>query len=113
RRAFWQHHHDARGTVIEAQDDAPRAPVFLEHQRHRALLEIHEEHVSRRVADWLKLEARREIEARARAKAEQLGKQVKRVILRDTKSRWGSCTTDGVLSFSWRLILAPRHVMDY
>jgi len=73
----------------------------------------HEEHVSRRVSDWLKLEARREIEARARAKAEQLGKSVKRVILRDTKSRWGSCTTDGVLSFSWRLILAPRHVMDY
>jgi hypothetical protein len=73
----------------------------------------HEEHVARRVADWLKLEARREIEARARAKAEQLGKTVKRVILRDTKSRWGSCTTDGVLSFSWRLILAPRHVMDY
>jgi predicted metal-dependent hydrolase len=56
----------------------------------------HEEHVSRRVADWLKLEARREIEARARAKAEQIGKTVKRVILRDTKSRWGSC-----------------HVMDY
>jgi predicted metal-dependent hydrolase len=73
----------------------------------------HEDHVSRRVSDWLKLEARREIEARARAKAEQLGKTVKRVILRDTKSRWGSCTTDGVLSFSWRLILAPRHVMDY
>lgn len=73
----------------------------------------HEDHVSRRVSDWLKLEARREIEARARAKAEQLGKVVKRVILRDTKSRWGSCTTDGVLSFSWRLILAPRHVMDY
>jgi len=73
----------------------------------------HEEHVARRVSDWLKLEARREIEARARAKAEQLGKSVKRVILRDTKSRWGSCTTDGVLSFSWRLILAPRHVMDY
>ena len=45
----------------------------------------------------------------------RVGKVVppKRVILRDTKSRWGSCTTDGVLSFSWRLILAPRHVMDY
>jgi hypothetical protein len=42
RRAFWKHHHDARGTVIEAQDDASRAPVLLEHQRHRALLEIHQ-----------------------------------------------------------------------
>jgi predicted metal-dependent hydrolase len=73
----------------------------------------HKEHVSRRVADWLRLEARREIEARARAKAEQIGKRVTRIILRDTTSRWGSCSTDGQLSFSWRLIFAPRHVLDY
>jgi predicted metal-dependent hydrolase len=73
----------------------------------------HEEHVSRRVADWLRMEARREIEAKARTKAEQIGKRVRRVILRDTTSRWGSCSTDGQLSFSWRLIFAPKHVLDY
>ncbi len=73
----------------------------------------HEEHLQRRVSDWLRLEARREIEAKARAKAEQIGKRVKRIILRDTTSRWGSCSPDGQLSFSWRLILAPRHVLDY
>ena len=33
--------------------------------------------------------------------------------LRDTRSRWGSCSTDGNLMFSWRLILAPRQVLDY
>ena len=73
----------------------------------------HKEHVGRRVTEWLRMEARREIEAKARAKAEQIGKQVRRVILRDTTSRWGSCSTDGQLSFSWRLILAPKHVLDY
>lgn len=73
----------------------------------------HEEHLPRRVAEWLKIEARREIELRARAKAEQIGKKIKRIRLRDTKSRWGSCSADGELSFSWRLIFAPRHVLDY
>src|SRR5881296_1567389 len=42
RRAFWQHHHDARGAVIEPEDDTARATVLLEHQRHRALVEIHQ-----------------------------------------------------------------------
>ena len=73
----------------------------------------HEIHLPRRVSDWLKLEARREIEARAYAKAELVGKKIKRITIRDTKSRWGSCTSEGELSFSWRLIFAPRHVMDY
>jgi predicted metal-dependent hydrolase len=73
----------------------------------------HEEHVSRRVQDWLKVEAKREIEARAYAKAEAIGKKIKKITIRDTKSRWGSCTSEGELAFSWRLIFAPKHVMDY
>jgi len=73
----------------------------------------HEEHVPRRVADWLKLEARRELEGRARAKAALIGRSVTCVSIRDTKSRWGSCTSENEMTFSWRLILAPRHVMDY
>ncbi|MGH6933072.1 MAG: M48 family metallopeptidase [Dongiaceae bacterium] len=71
------------------------------------------EHVARRLEDWLRREARREIESRARAKAEQIGKRIKRITIRDSKSRWGSCTPSGHLSFSWRLIFAPRAVIDY
>jgi predicted metal-dependent hydrolase len=71
------------------------------------------EHLPRRVEDWLKLEARREIERRAQEKAEALGKKIRRVTIRDPHSRWGSCSPDGALSFSWRLILAPRFVLDY
>jgi predicted metal-dependent hydrolase len=73
----------------------------------------HEEHVPRRVQDWLKIEAKREIEQRAIQKAEAIGKKIKKITIRDTKSRWGSCTSEGELAFSWRLIFAPRHVMDY
>lgn len=42
-----------------------------------------------------------------------LGIDARRVTLRDTRSRWGSCSSTGALSFSWRLILAPPEVLDY
>ena len=71
------------------------------------------EHSKRRIEDFLKREARREIERRARAKAELIGKPISRITLRDPKSRWGSCSPRGALSFSWRLIMAPRRVLDY
>src|SRR5690606_8925445 len=41
------------------------------------------------------------------------GRPLQRVKFRDTNSRWGSCTCDGVLSFSWRLVMAPPEVLDY
>jgi predicted metal-dependent hydrolase len=71
------------------------------------------EHLPRRVADFLKTEARGAIAPRARAKAAVLGRTPGRITLRDTKSRWGSCSPDGNLNFSWRLILAPEAVLDY
>lgn len=71
------------------------------------------EHVARRVNDYLRTLARREIAARACAKAERIDRRVRRVTLRDMKSRWGSCSTDGRLCFSWRLVLAPAFVLDY
>jgi len=45
--------------------------------------------------------------------AEALGRPVGRVTLRDTRSRWGSCSSKGDLMFSWRLIMAPPPVLDY
>lgn len=71
------------------------------------------EHLPRRVQDWLKLEARREISRRAHEKAELLGKKIRRITLKDTKTRWGSCSPSGCLAFTWRLIFAPPHVIDY
>ncbi|MBX7198084.1 MAG: M48 family metallopeptidase [Rhodospirillaceae bacterium] len=71
------------------------------------------EHLSRRVTDWLKTEAKSLIGPRARGMAEALGCKVARVTVRDTRSRWGSCSADGKLSFSWRLILAPEAILTY
>ena len=71
------------------------------------------EHLSRRVGDWLKREAKREIAVRAQPMAERIERTIAALTVRDTRSRWGSCTPDGKLSFCWRLILTPEWVLDY
>ena len=70
-------------------------------------------HLSRRLTDYLRDEARRVLSDRARAKAAEVGRRVGRVTIRDTRSRWGSCAANGRMSFCWRLILAPDRVLDY
>ena len=45
--------------------------------------------------------------------AERLGSNVHKITLRDTRSRWGSCSNDANLMFSWRLIMAPENILAY
>ena len=72
-----------------------------------------EAHSPRRVLDFLKREARKQFESRALAHAAVLGVKPSRITVRDTASRWGSCSSGRSLSFSWRLILAPDFILDY
>ncbi len=71
------------------------------------------EHAPRRLADFFKREAKTLFAARAVEYAARLGARPSRISVRDTRSRWGSCSQDGSLSFSWRLIFAPEFVRDY
>lgn len=70
-------------------------------------------HVARRVRDFLQAEARRDLGAAIARYTQALGQGPAGMTLRDTRSRWGSCTARGELNFSWRLILAPPLVLDY
>jgi len=70
-------------------------------------------HAPRRLGDWLVDQARRDLDARVSWHSRRLGVKASRISVRDQTSRWGSCSTTGALSFSWRLILAPRHILDY
>lgn len=72
-----------------------------------------EKFVARRVSDFLKKEAKREIEALVAHHTQTVGRKAKSVTFRDTTSRWGSCTSDGKLSFSWRIMMAPPKVINY
>jgi predicted metal-dependent hydrolase len=67
----------------------------------------------RRVADFLRAEARRRLTAMAAVKSAQAGLCARRVTVKDTSSRWGSCAPDGTVMFCWRLVMAPELVQDY
>jgi predicted metal-dependent hydrolase len=71
------------------------------------------EHLGRRLTDWLKAEAQRDLEARVAVHAARLGVIARSVRLRSQATRWGSCASTGRLNFNWRLILAPPFVLDY
>lgn len=61
----------------------------------------------------LREQARKVINLRAEYYAQELNVKYNRIAIRDTSSRWGSCSSLGNLNFSWRLILAPDYVLDY
>ena len=71
------------------------------------------EHLARRLRDWLMGEMRRHLTPLVLAKAARVERTVKRITVRDSRSRWGSCGPDGGMSFSWRLVFAPAEVLDY
>jgi predicted metal-dependent hydrolase len=97
------HEPGSRGTVAVRQTED--GPTLVVHGDRR--------HLPRRVADFLKREAKREIEALVEKHTKALGKPAKAIRFRDTTSRWGSCTSDGALSFSWRIMMAPGQVINY
>ena len=98
------HRRGARGTVwTELEESSERLLCVAGNAPH----------IDRRVGDFLRREAKRELEAASRHFADALGVTIKRVSVRDQASRWGSCSTAGVLSYSWRLILAPSFVLNY
>ena len=66
-----------------------------------------------RVAAFLKVMARDRLAQASDQYANQVGRRITQMSLRDTRSRWGSCTADGSLMYSWRLIMAPPQVLRY
>lgn len=70
-------------------------------------------HLSRRLVDWLKAVARSELTAASQKHAERMAVSYRRITIRDQRSRWGSCSAAGDLSYSWRLVLTPSYVLDY
>ena len=73
----------------------------------------HSEFLAKKVKLWLLAKLKSEIIRSAEKFATQLNVQHGKITLRDTSSRWGSCSSNGNLSFSWRLIFAPYEVFNY
>ncbi|HEY0920701.1 M48 family metallopeptidase [Devosia sp.] len=70
-------------------------------------------HRPRRLVDWFKGEAQRDLDGRVAVHARRLQVTVRAVTLRSQSTRWGSCSSAGRLNFNWRLVLAPPFVLDY
>ncbi len=96
-------HQDGRGLIrIEAT-----------RQEQQVIVPGAAAHLPRRLTDWLRAQARSDLQAAVAGPAATIGATVSALRIGDAKSRWGSCSQRGVLSFSWRLILAPPFVLDY
>jgi len=97
-----EHRPGTRGTVkVE-----PGAPPVLAVAGDLA-------HLPRRLVDWLKKQALKEAQLAVTRHCATLGVKHGPVSVKDTTSRWGSCSSTGALAFSWRLILAPPFILDY
>lgn len=72
-----------------------------------------DEQAASAVERWYRREARRRVSEVVRREAERLGCEYRGVAIRDPRTRWGSCSRRGNLSFSWRLLLAPDEILEY
>lgn len=70
-------------------------------------------HFAAKVEGVLKAHARAKLALACDEYAHRLGRPFSSIVLRDTRSRWGSCSAQGRLMFSWRLIMAPPDILSY
>lgn len=102
-----------RIAAIQAERGQPVVTVDEAAGAARLLVAGRVEHVPRRLKDWLLEQAKADLDGRVSFHAKAMGVRVRRICLRDQQTRWGSCSASGVLSFSWRLVLAPPFILDY
>jgi predicted metal-dependent hydrolase len=131
RSRHWVDRHRAkvlaagRRRVLAAGDlvllGGVRTPVQVEASDHRVRVRVGGAEASARppadvamlVSMALRAEAERQLPARLRALADQVGLTAGRVTIRNQRGRWGSCARSGSISLNWRLVQMPPEVRDY
>ncbi len=102
-----------RGELVRLLAMDGRGPARFDGQNNAVLVPGQPDAFSGRVRRFLRAEAMADLTAALERHCAVLKRPAPPVTLRDTRSRWGSCTADGSLSFSWRLICAPSFVLDH
>ncbi|EJF85448.1 M48 family metallopeptidase [Bartonella rattimassiliensis] len=98
-------HREGRGVTEIVAADADQGPKIIVYGQL--------EYLPRRIADVLKKQAALIITPLVAYYAHKVERKVKSICYKDTRSRWGSCSIDKRLSFSWRLVMAPKEVVEY
>ncbi len=98
-------HREGRGTVDIIQNDDGKGGKIIVHGDSQ--------YMPRRIAEALKKQAAHTIAPLVAKHCATVGRKPVSIRYKDTKSRWGSCSADGHLSFSWRIVMAPLGVIDY
>ncbi len=98
------------GTALTIAQGAGRAVRIEE---GRLIVPAEPARIPAKIAAYLKVRARDRLATASDFYAAQLGRRVTQISLRDTRSRWGSCSPEGALMYNWRLIMAPPAVLDY
>lgn len=102
-----------RGRMLLVRGETGRRTARIDLEREEVLASADPALARAQIEAALREAARARLLNRARRRAEELGVAFSRISIRDTRSRWGSCSSGGALSFSWRLVMAPDDVLDY
>jgi len=100
-----------KGTTIRISHDPDMSTV--DHDGNIFRVGGDAQHWRSHLEKYLRQQARLSLTEAVQIYADELGVAPKKIAIRDTRSRWGSCSTSGTLSFSWRAIMAPPPVLHY
>ena len=92
-------------------DEKAKSGVFF--QEDKIVVSGHIEFLHRRLTDFIKQQAQKKFRTASEKLAQKLECQVNSVCIKDTKSRWGSCSNRGNINYNWRIALAPDFVIKY
>lgn len=106
-------HVPFRGESLLVVHEPGRRAARIEASAGRVLVGGEADGIGRRVADALKREARHDLQHEIERLVPILGIRPAALSLKDTRSRWGSCSAERRLSFSWRIVMAPPAVLAY
>ncbi|HEY9070928.1 MAG TPA: M48 family metallopeptidase [Candidatus Ozemobacteraceae bacterium] len=97
----------ATGRLIE-HEGIIKAAIPASIPEHAVAVELR-----KMVEAWLRAQARRILGERVRDVCDRHGLRIGTIAIKDTRSRWGSCSIRRNLNFNWRLIMAPPWVIEY
>jgi predicted metal-dependent hydrolase len=99
--------------TISVNYDSTLKRTSISLKENEIIVSTNKEDPSSRIERFLIKKAGEELKKMANEKAKAIGKKIAEIKIKDTSTRWGSCSEDGKISLSWRLALAPSECMDY